>query len=117
MLSTTPIFTLKSVEPYLSDPNQTPGEILKIVEPEARALLREWKRKLLEGALEQLVEGNYGPRWQKRRRKQATPWICLSCGPRDSTQVKRPDLSGWASSGSDGGNHPLAGTPIEMPAV
>lgn len=68
---------------------KTQGEMLKIVEPEARALLRDWKQKLLEEALEHLVERNYGPRWQRKRPQQATPWICLGCGPRDSSQVKR----------------------------
>lgn len=42
---------------------KTQGEMLKIVEPEERALIRDWKQKLLEEALEHLVEQNYGPRW------------------------------------------------------
>jgi transposase-like protein len=63
--------------------------MLKIVEPKVRALLREWKQKLLEEALDHLVEEYYGPRWQKRRHHAPTPWICLECGPRDSFQVKR----------------------------
>ena len=63
--------------------------MLRAVEPEARAILREWKQKLLEEALEHLVEEHYGPRWQKRREHRPTPWICLECGPRDSSQVKR----------------------------
>lgn len=68
---------------------KTHGEMLKIVEPKRRALLREWKQKLLEEALEHPVEEYYGPRWQKRRHHAPTPWICLECGPRDSSQVKR----------------------------
>ncbi len=68
---------------------KTQGEVLRVVEPEGRALLREWKQKLLEEALEHLVEEHYGPRWQKRRDRRPTPWICLECGPRDSSQVKR----------------------------
>lgn len=66
---------------------KTHGEMLKIVEPKGRALLREWKQKLLEEALDHLVEEYYGPRWQKRRHHAPTPWICLECGPRDSSQV------------------------------
>jgi len=68
---------------------KTQGEMLKIIEPEARALVRDWKQQLVEEALEYLVEKNYGPRWQRTRQKHATPWICLVCGPRDSSQVKR----------------------------
>ena len=68
---------------------KTHGEMLKLVEPEERVLLRDWKQKLLEEALEHLVEQNYGPHWQRRRPQQATPWICLRCGPRDCFQVKR----------------------------
>ena len=63
--------------------------MLKIIEPEERALVRDWKQKLLEEALECLVEQNYGPHWQRKRPQQATPWICLGCGSRDSSQVKR----------------------------
>lgn len=68
---------------------KTQGEMLKIVEPQGRALLRSWKQKLLEEALEHLVEEHYGPRWQRQRNVRRTPWICLGCGPRDSSQVKR----------------------------
>ena len=73
------------------------GEMLKIVEPEGRALLRDWKQKLLEESLEDLVEQNYGPRWQRKRHQHATPWICLGCGPRDSSQVKHEQMIRYLS--------------------
>jgi hypothetical protein len=65
------------------------GQVVGLVAVEARAVLRGWKRKLIEEGLEHLVEEHYGPRWQRDREPRASPWICFSCGPRDSAQVKR----------------------------
>lgn len=68
---------------------KTHGEVTGLVDVEARSILREWKRRLIEEALEHLVQEHYGPRWQREREPRATPWTCLECGPRDTTQVKR----------------------------
>ena len=68
---------------------KTQGQVMRLVDVEARGILREWKRKLIEVALEHLVEEHYGPKWEREREPKATPWICLDCGPRDTTQVKR----------------------------
>lgn len=65
------------------------GEVVRVVDEEGRAQMRLWKRGLIEEALEGLVEEHYGRRWQRQREALPTPWTCLSCGPRDSTQVKR----------------------------
>jgi transposase-like protein len=68
---------------------KTHGEVTGLVDVEARSILKEWKRRLIEEALEHLVQEHYGPRWQREREPRATPWTCLECGPRDTTQVKR----------------------------
>jgi len=68
---------------------KTQAEVIRVVDVEARSILRDLKRKLIEEALEHLVEEHYGPRWQREREPGATPWTCLECGPRDTTQVKR----------------------------
>lgn len=68
---------------------KTQGQVIGAVDAGARTVLREWKRKLIEEALERLVQEHYGPRWKREREAKATPWLCLDCGPRDTTQVKR----------------------------
>lgn len=78
-----------TVAPIKSGWCKTQGEMLKVIEPEAKALLRDWKQRLFQEALEHVVEAHYGSRWQKGRLKRATPWVCLRCGPRDTSQVKR----------------------------
>lgn len=78
-----------TVAPIKSGWCKTQGEMLKVIEPEAKALLRDWKQRLIQEALEHVVEAHYGSRWQKGRLKRATPWVCLRCGPRDTSQVKR----------------------------
>ncbi|MCL6579762.1 MAG: transposase [Candidatus Bathyarchaeota archaeon] len=67
----------------------THKQIVNLVDSQAKATLREWKRKLIEGALEHLVTKYHGPKWLKIRERKPTPWICFRCGPRESNQVKR----------------------------
>lgn len=64
-------------------------EVVELVDSQAKATLREWKRKLLEEALENWVSKHHGPKWLKVRERKPTPWICLKCGHRESNQVKR----------------------------
>lgn len=64
-------------------------QIVDLVDSQAKATLREWKRKLIEEALEHLVIKYHGPKWLKIRERKPTPWVCLKCGPRESNQVKR----------------------------
>ena len=63
-------------------------EVIGVVDKAGREELCRWKKQLLEAALEHLVEQDLGPRWQ-RREAMPTPWLCLECGPRDASQVKR----------------------------
>lgn len=67
----------------------TTKEVVELVDSRAKASLREWKRKLLEEALENLVDKHHGPKWLKIRERKPTPWVCVKCGPRESNQVKR----------------------------
>lgn len=64
-------------------------QIVDLVDSQARATLREWKRKLIEEALEHLVTKNHGPKWLKIRQRKPTAWVCLECGAGESNQVKR----------------------------
>ena len=64
-------------------------EVVELVDSQAKTNLKEWKRRLLEEALEDLVEKYHGPKWLKIRERKPTPWACLRCGPRESNQVKR----------------------------
>lgn len=64
-------------------------QVIDLIDSQAKATLREWKRKLLEEALEALVNKYHGQKWLKIRENKPTPWICLDCGPRSSNQVKR----------------------------
>jgi len=64
-------------------------QIVDLVDSQAKATLREWKRKLIEEALEHLVTKYHGPKWLKIRERKPTPWVCFKCGPRESNQVKR----------------------------
>ena len=68
---------------------KTPKEVVELVDAQAKATLRGWKKKLLEEALEGLVAKHHGPKWLKIRERKPTPWVCLKCGPRESNQVKR----------------------------
>lgn len=67
---------------------KTPKEVVELVDSQAKDTLRQWKRKLLEGALEDLVTKHHGAKWLKIRKRKATPWVCVKCGPRESTQIK-----------------------------
>ncbi len=64
-------------------------QVVALVDSRTKATLREWKRKLIEGALEHLVMKYHGPKWLKIRERRPTPWICPKCGPRESNQIKR----------------------------
>ena len=44
---------------------KTAKEVVEWVDLEAKATLREWKRRLLEESLEGLVFRHLGPKWQK----------------------------------------------------
>ena len=68
---------------------KTLKEVVELVDSHAKARLREWKRKLLEEALEGLVTKHHGPKWVKIRERKPTPWVCLKCGPGESNQIKR----------------------------
>jgi len=68
---------------------KTAREVVEWVDLEAKATLREWKRRLLEESLEGLVFRHLGPKWLKIRERKPTPWVCLQCGPRESNQIKR----------------------------
>jgi len=64
-------------------------QVVDLVDSQAKATLREWKRKLIEGALEHLVTKYHGPKWLKIRERKPTPWLCPRCGPRENNQIKR----------------------------
>lgn len=64
-------------------------QVVDLIDSQAKATLRDWKRKALEEALEALIDKYHGQRWLKIRENKPTPWICLDCGPRSSNQVKR----------------------------
>lgn len=68
---------------------KTAKDVVELVDSQAKATLRGWKKKLLEEALEGLVAKHHGPKWLKIRERKPTPWVCLRCGPRESNQVKR----------------------------
>jgi rubrerythrin len=63
------------------------AEAVSVVGEAQRQEVRKRKEQLLQGALEMLVTQHLGPRWQRRR--GATPWVCLRCGPREAQQLKR----------------------------
>lgn len=52
---------------------KTPKEVVELVDSQAKDTLRQWKRKLLEGALEDLVTKHHGAKWLKIRKRKATP--------------------------------------------
>ena len=62
--------------------------MVELLDSQARANLREWKRRLVKEALENLVDKHHGPKWLKLRERKSTSWVCLRCGPRESNQVK-----------------------------
>ena len=64
-------------------------QIVDLIDSRAKATLKEWKKKLVEEALEGLVTKHHGPKWLKIRERKPTPWVCLNCGPRESNQIKR----------------------------
>jgi len=64
-------------------------QVVDLVDSQAKATLREWKRRLIEGALEHLATKYLGPKWLKIRERKPTPWVCPNCGPRESNQIKR----------------------------
>lgn len=63
------------------------GEAVGVVTQAQRQELRCWKQQLFQEALESFVEEHLGERWQ--RRSGPTPWVCVSCGPREAQQIKR----------------------------
>ncbi|MFQ5886749.1 MAG: transposase, partial [Anaerolineae bacterium] len=65
------------------------GERLRAVEEESRKLLLEFKQEAIEKALSLVVERVLGPRWQRRERREPSPWVCSSCGSRSLSQVWR----------------------------
>lgn len=65
------------------------GEQLRVLEEEKRRVLRELKREAIEEALELLVERVLGPRWQRREEERLSPWLCLHCGSRLLSQMRR----------------------------
>ena len=62
----------------------SPKELVELVNSRSKANLREWKQRLLEEALEFLVEKYLGQKWLKIRKAGSTPWMCLNHGPRSS---------------------------------
>lgn len=67
--------------------SKTLREAVGVVRAWQRQELLGWTQELLQEALERLVEEHLGRRWHRRR--GATPWICLSCGPREAQELKR----------------------------
>ena len=45
-------------------------EVVELVDSQAKANLREWKRRLLEEALENLVDRYHHPKWLKIRQRK-----------------------------------------------
>ena len=62
----------------------SPKELVELVNSQRKANLREPKQRLLEEALEFLVEKYLGQKWLKIKKASPTPWTCLNCGPRSS---------------------------------
>ncbi|MFQ6001409.1 MAG: hypothetical protein ACE5LG_07035 [Anaerolineae bacterium] len=56
---------------------------------EEHRVLRELKREAIEEALELTVERVLGPRWQRREGEGLSPWLCLHCGSRLLSQMRR----------------------------
>ena len=52
-------------------------QVVELVDSQAKAILRDWKRNLLEEALEDLVTKFHGPKWLKIRESKPTPWVCV----------------------------------------
>jgi len=65
------------------------GERLRVLEDEERRVLKELKREAIEEALELTVERVLGPRWQRREKEGLSPWLCLHCGSRFLSQMRR----------------------------
>lgn len=66
-----------------------PKQVIDLVNSQAKAALREWKRRLIQEAVEGFIDRFHGQKWFKIREVIPTPLICLNCGPRASQQVKR----------------------------
>lgn len=64
-------------------------EVIELVDSQARAALMDFKKNLIEEALQDLVTRYHGDKWLKIREVKPTPWVCPVCGPRESNQVKR----------------------------
>jgi hypothetical protein len=53
-----------------------------LIDFQAKAALMDFKKNLIEEALEDLVTKYHSERWLKIRESKPTPWICFNCGSR-----------------------------------